>query len=155
SLREIRVRGVQELSKINERLRGPREFETTSDRISFETRNGSAARTPETAAIALLDRIRTSPLSFFPSQSLRSHAASPAKQRFEQARRSLLDSAEKAIRGRFDLLGFTDLSFGDPIDWRFDPTTAIRSPLVHWSKINYLDPSIAGEKKVTWEMNRH
>src|SRR5689334_3765994 len=130
SLREIRVRGVQELSKLNERLRGSRAFETASDRIAFETRNGSAARTPETAAMALLDRVRTAPLSFFPAQSLRSEVASTVKQRFEKQRHSLLDSAEKAVQGRFDLLGFKDLSFGDPIDWRFDPTTGRRSPLV-------------------------
>lgn len=155
SLREIRVRGVQELSKLNERLLGSRVFEPVSDRMPFEIDKGSGAPSPETAALALLERVRKAPLAFFPSHAQRSEVASTIKQRFEKERNALLHSAEKAICGKFDLLGFSDLSFGDPIDWRFDPTTGKRSPLVHWSKINYLDPSIAGDKKVTWELNRH
>ena len=59
------------------------------------------------------------------------------------------------MAGRFDLLGFSDLSFGDPIDWHLEPTSGKRTGAAHWSAIDYLDPSVAGDKKVTWELNRH
>ena len=30
----------------------------------------------------------------------------------------MIERADRAINGRFDLLGLTDISFGNPIDWR-------------------------------------
>ncbi|HWP43369.1 MAG TPA: alginate lyase family protein, partial [Blastocatellia bacterium] len=51
--------------------------------------------------------------------------------------------------------GFKRLSFGDAIDWHLEPTTGRRAPLDHWSRIDYLNPDVAGDKKITWELNRH
>jgi hypothetical protein len=65
------------------------------------------------------------------------------------------DKADKIGEGRFDLLGITGLDFGDPIDWHLEPTSNKRTPLTHWSRINYLKREVAGDKKVTWELNRH
>ena len=64
-------------------------------------------------------------------------------------------AAERALEGRFDLLGYEDLSFGDPIDWRLDPVSGVRSPLVHWSRLDVLDRAQVGDSKVPWELNRH
>ena len=63
--------------------------------------------------------------------------------------------ADRLLTNRFDLLGYRDLSFGDPIDWHLDPVWLRQSPLVHWSQINALDPAVAGDSKVVWELNRH
>jgi len=41
------------------------------------------------------------------------------------------------------------------IDWHLDPLSARRSPLIHWSRIDPLDPTIVGDSKVIWELNRH
>ena len=60
-----------------------------------------------------------------------------------------------AARGRFDLLGFRDLSFGDPIDWLADPVADRRSPSVHWSRVPFLNYESVGDHKVVWELNRH
>src|SRR4029077_14684511 len=30
-----------------------------------------------------------------------------------------------------------------------------RSPLLHWSQIDPLDPALVGDSKVVWELNRH
>jgi hypothetical protein len=65
-----------------------------------------------------------------------------------------LASAESIGRGRFDLLGYEGLSFGDPIDWRLDPVSGKRSPLVHWSAIDPTDAASVGDVKVVWELNR-
>lgn len=68
----------------------------------------------------------------------------------------LLDKAAKICEGRFDLLGYKDLYFGDPVpDWHFDPVSEKRSPLVHWSKINEVSAEDTGDKKIIWELNRH
>lgn len=67
----------------------------------------------------------------------------------------LVESAEALLRGRFDLLGYRDLSFGDPVDWHLDPLTGRRAPRIHWSRIDPLDPDAVGDGKVVWELNRH
>jgi hypothetical protein len=66
-----------------------------------------------------------------------------------------LDAAERIMSGRFDLLGYKDLDFGDPIDWHLDPVSGRRAPRVHWSRIDPLDAQRVGDVKVTWELNRH
>lgn len=75
--------------------------------------------------------------------------------RFPQDRDRLLTEAEQVLRGRFDLLGYRGLCFGDPIDWQLDPVSGRRSPLAHWSRIDPLDVTQVGDSKVTWELNRH
>jgi hypothetical protein len=63
--------------------------------------------------------------------------------------------AETLCHGRFDLLGYRQLSFGDPPDWRLDPVSGRRAPRVHWSRIDPLDAVQVGDSKVVWELNRH
>jgi len=62
--------------------------------------------------------------------------------------------ADAALGGRFDFLGYRDLAFGSTIDWHLDPVSRVRAPSVHWSKIDYLNPRVAGDHKVIWELNR-
>jgi heparinase II/III-like protein len=163
SLREICVRGLQELNKLNERLLGAGTEELTDRALLGEISPRSRNGTGEGSAMLILDRIRsssaasrsTTTLPLFPILGRRSETSAIIKELFSRERHGLLERAERSILGRFDLLGFRDLSFGDPIDWHLDPTTNKHTPLVHWSKIDYLDPNIAGDKKVTWELNRH
>ena len=73
----------------------------------------------------------------------------------ESRRREIVEQADRICEGKFDLLGFKDLSFGEPIDWHFEPVSGKRIPLDHWSKLDYLDAGVAGDKKIVWELNRH
>jgi len=75
--------------------------------------------------------------------------------RMPAARDEVVATAEAACRGRFDLLGFEGLSFGDPVDWSLDPISGRRAPAEHWSRLNPLDSSTVGDSKVVWELNRH
>jgi len=75
--------------------------------------------------------------------------------RMPEARERALLAARAIGRGCFDLLGYRDLSFGDPVDWHLDPISGRRAPRVHWSRIDPLDPRVAGDSKVVWELNRH
>jgi hypothetical protein len=67
----------------------------------------------------------------------------------------VLASARQNLDGRFDLLGLRNLTFGAPIDWHLEPTSGRRAPLTHWPAIDFLSAGVAGDKKVTWELNRH
>lgn len=163
SLREIGVRSRQELSKIGERLFSPKaEINDNAllRRISPASRNGSAEGTAE----LLLERIRASVTdaesnprihTFFPALACRDEIVSLMERRFPAERAALIERADRAVDMRFDLLGHEGLSFGKPIDWHLEPVSGKRTGLDHWSKINYLDARVAGDKKITWELNRH
>lgn len=75
--------------------------------------------------------------------------------RWPETAHGIVEQADRICDRRFDLLGWKNLSFGDPIDWHFEPVSGKRIPLEHWSKLDYLDAGVAGDKKITWELNRH
>jgi len=75
--------------------------------------------------------------------------------RWPETAGAIIEQADRICEGKFDLLGFKNLNFGDPIDWHFEPISGKRIPLLHWSKLDYLDAGVAGDKKITWELNRH
>ena len=163
SMRELRVRGRQELSKLGERLFGLSEGEMSDRTFLGHIKPDKVLGSVEATAASIVDRAYT-PIdsdadsisqSFFRSLRRREETVAIMQRRFQQERQDIIDRAESAIQGRFDLLGFKDLSFGDPPDWLLEPISSKRGPLVHWSKINYLDPAVAGDKKITWELNRH
>jgi hypothetical protein len=64
-------------------------------------------------------------------------------------------AAHHASGGRFDLLGYKNLEFGNPLDWHLDPVSGRRAPFVHWSQVDPLDCATVGDSKVIWELNRH
>jgi hypothetical protein len=63
--------------------------------------------------------------------------------------------ADSICRGTFELLGYKNLDFGNPLDWHLDPVSGNRAPAVHWTRIDPLDYAAVGDSKVTWELNRH
>jgi hypothetical protein len=91
---------------------------------------------------------------FFPGAM---HPTTPALIRVHcpDAVERVLARAERILAGRFDLLGYDGLSFGEPIDWHLDPVSSRRAPRVHWSGLDPLDPEAVGDSKVTWELSRH
>jgi len=157
SFYELWTRGKQETAKLAERLPGvffPPEISNRAwvAELHPESRTASA----ETSAAFILQRIRTSTAkTFFPSLGRRREIVELVDSRFPAERLRLIARADRVCSGRFDLLGLSDLSFGDPIDWRLEPLSGRRTPLVHWSQIDFLNPEVAGDKKVTWELNRH
>lgn len=104
---------------------------------------------------ALLERFRgAAPRHFFDgaaSEETPSLIAQYAPDAVDQA----VAAAEVVCRRRFDLLGYRGLFFGDPMDWHLDPISGRRAPLVHWSRLDPLDPGAVGDMKVVWELNRH
>src|SRR2546428_3348161 len=76
-------------------------------------------------------------------------------ERITDSSQRIISIADAVREGRFDLLGYRGLDFGDPVDWHLDPISGRRAPLVHWSRLNPLDPAVVGDSKVVWELNRH
>ncbi|NWF71531.1 MAG: hypothetical protein HXY51_00600 [Nitrospirae bacterium] len=72
-----------------------------------------------------------------------------------EAEEGLVASADRLCEGRFDLLGYRDLSFGDPVDWHLDPLARRRVPLLHWTVIDPFDPAAVGDCALIWALNRH
>ncbi len=156
SARELWVRGRQETAKLAERLPGGLRGEMSNRMWLRELHPASRCGSAEASAAFILDRMRTSGgRTFFRSLARRSEIVALMNSRFAAERLRLIDHADRICSARFDLLGLSNLSFGDPIDWRLEPISGKRTPLVHWSQIDFLNSAVAGDKKVTWELNRH
>jgi hypothetical protein len=156
SLREMRVRARQALAAYSER-RGWSENARLPETESFLKRiNAAAIESGAVTAEALLEHFRTrSAPRFFASLDEPEETARIFRSRFVGAEEALIARARRITEGRFDLLGLRDLSFGEPVDWHLEPLAGKRAPLRHWSRIDYLSAEVAGDKKITWELNRH
>ena len=156
SVSELRERGMQAAHSWFER-RMQKIIADPHDRRGFQRRIAPqfrevAGRSDET----LLERFRAGQAGLFlASFADRAATARELRARWPVAGSGLLRDAERIREGKFDLLGYRDLSYGSPIDWHLDPISGRRAPLVHWSKVPYLDATIAGDHKVVWELNRH
>jgi hypothetical protein len=73
---------------------------------------------------------------------------------FPEAESESAARAGRILEGRYDLLGYVGLDFGQPLQWHRDPVHARETPSGFWASVRYLDPS-AGDHKVIWELNRH
>ena len=103
----------------------------------------------------LLERFRETTSSRFFEGALAPSTRFFLARRMPEARTRVLASALQLWRRRFDLLGYRDLFFGDPVEWNLDPISGRRAPRVHWSLIEPLDHATNGDSKVVWELNRH
>jgi hypothetical protein len=148
SLQEIAYRSRQEASKVFERLAPVRPI---ADERAW-LRSHSPALAHEDAALRVIQE--RAPGRFF-AGAAEPDIAAALMARFPDARRQLSSAADAVLEGRFDLLGYRELSFGDPVDWHLDPVASRRAPRVHWSRLDPLDPAVIGDSKVIWELNRH
>jgi hypothetical protein len=96
----------------------------------------------------------TAPGRFF-AGAADERTAALLSERVPGALREVIAGAERTLTSRFDLLGYRDLSFGDPVDWHLEPVSQRRAPRVHWSRLDPIDVAAVGDSKVVWELNRH
>ncbi len=68
---------------------------------------------------------------------------------------SIIRNADGICARRFDLLGYEEVNFGDPIDWQFDPIHGKRAPRSVAFRIPFLEFGKVGDHKIIWELNRH
>ena len=77
------------------------------------------------------------------------------RQRLPRRAEQIVLQADRICLHQFDLLGYEDLAYGDPIDWHVDLVHGKQAPKEAFYKIRYLDFDQVGDSKVTWELNRH
>ena len=159
SLDELRVRSRQGAAKLRDRLRRARAPEMSDAELAREFHPVWRDGTGEEAADMLRCRMRARSRCFLPSLRRRGKIVEMMNRRFPAERDAIINTADSALRGKFSLLGHGALSFGDPpfspIDWRLDPVSGKRAPVLHWSKLQALNPLGVGDPKVVWELNRH
>jgi len=149
SFDELFVRGSQALAAFTERRSWSRRAKMMSDDALLGVTGVSSAH-------ALLDNFRNrSECGFFAAFDDPASTIAELRRRWPESEKEIVDRADRIMEGRFDLLAFRNLSFGTPIDWQLEPIAGKRAPLVHWSRLNYLDARLFGDKKIIWELNRH
>ena len=67
----------------------------------------------------------------------------------------VLYAARRIMDGEIPVLGHGWTKVGSPPRWNHEPLANLIAPSGHWSRIDYLDRSVAGDHKVLWEFNRH
>jgi Heparinase II/III-like protein/Heparinase II/III N-terminus len=153
---ELKVRGAQALAAFNERHGWSAGTRLPQDADLFATLEPAQLKRSSNSAADLLTHFRTrNAPAFFAAFADPDATRAELRRRFgAQAETSLLERAQAIKAGKFDLLGLHGLDFGTPIDWHLEPVANVRAPFVHWSRIDYLDPRVACDKKIIWELNR-
>jgi hypothetical protein len=149
-LNELRVRSAQVISIYRERYGLSEQVHIPQDNAFFKL----LQKVSNSEKLLTDFRTRTSP-AFFASFNDKQKTLDVVDQYFKDSVEATINRANRILEGRFDLLAFKDLYLGNPIDFHLEPISNKRVPLKHWSQINYLDPQVAGDKKITWELNRH
>ncbi len=70
----------------------------------------------------------------------------------ERAR--ILESAERALARRVDLLGSGPVELGTPLDWHADPKTGRRWELGYGRRLDYVNLDEPSDVKLPWEISR-
>lgn len=153
-LQEAVGRGRQEFHKLADRMllpiSGGKSEESLYKAFRPDQRNGSGE-----GSVALIgDRFRRAGVFPLPSLNDRAAIVSLINDRFPEHKQAILNEADNACTGTFDLLGYKGLNFGRPIDWHLDPLTFERAPMIHWSRIDSVAPIGKGDLKIFWEINR-
>src|SRR5215213_6394090 len=148
---EISVRVAQRVAILSERSGWSRHVNLPSDEQLLGL---LSARWTSTSA--LLEHLSTrSEPRFFASFDAKEQTLSELRRRWPEAEEEILSAANSLSEGTFNVLGLRELKLGQNIDWHLEPLSGKRTPLRHWSQLDYLDARVAGDKKITWELNRH
>lgn len=68
---------------------------------------------------------------------------------------SLRNKADNIIAHKLDFFDLKQHHLGDPINWHYDHSAGIQSPVIYSKKIDYRDFKNSGDCKLVWEPNRH
>ena len=85
------------------------------------------------------------PPRFLIDPGARASVADAGQRLFPAALEAATRRADQVQRGRYDLLGYRDLSFSDgkdATDWHADPVHGRRAPAHFWARVPYLDPQL-------------
>jgi hypothetical protein len=154
SLEELRVRGAQALAAASERAGLSALARLPGDADFFRLLDPKACVAVEADGWLEHFRARRAP-RFFAGFDDEGATRAALRTRFADEAEAVVARAVRVLEGRFDLLGVKGLEFGSPVDWHLEPLKRVRAPRTHWSRIDFLDPEVSGDKKFVWELNRH
>lgn len=154
SLEEMIGRGQQELLKLTDRFLVPVTSGMSESALYRKFEETARTGKSQVTSSLVVEQLRKRNLQFLPGLKDRQALVDIMLSRFPDDCRAIISAADRAMIGRFDLLGFEDLDFGYPIDWHLDPVSGDRAPLVHWTRIDSVSPIGDGDLKVYWEINR-
>src|ERR1051325_9180563 len=154
TLTEIAYRSRQEASKWFERVGANGNGNASSEFSSNWLAGEALAEIPHAEvnlterARALWERFQRGAQAHFFAGACDAETIDLLRRDFPDDSARIVGAAERILTGRFDLLGYRDLYFGQPIDWRLDPVSGRRSAAAHWSRIDSLDAAAVGDSKV-------
>ena len=151
SVDEIGVRMAQQVAILSERGGWSKLTNLPSDEQLLKL---MTAEWQSTDALVKHLRTRVEP-HFFASFASKAETLSALRARWPNAEQETISVADRIAEGTFAFLGLRELKLGKDIDWHLEPRSGKRTPLRHWSTVDYLDVQLAGDKKITWELNRH
>ena len=152
---EVRVRSAQLLKKICERNGWLLDARLPTDKQLLKKFRKPGEQKIFESVQHLHQHFQSSARPFFASLSDADSTISALRANWPSSESQIVEAAERIVAGKFDLLGWNDLSFGNPINWHLEPVSGKTAPLIHWSKIDYLNHKVCGDKKLVWELNRH
>jgi hypothetical protein len=117
--------------------------------------DGLLSRLPYDFTRNALVREAVRPGSFFFAPEQVGPLLERLRQRLPRQVEQIISRSERVLAHRFDLLGFEELSFGEPINWHLDAVHAKEAPPKSFHRVKYLDFDEVGDSKITWELNRH
>lgn len=74
---------------------------------------------------------------------------------FPNLRAQLRDQSERICAHQFNLRGYPEVKYGNPIDWRLDAVNGKRAPNRPGYSLRVHDFSQVGDAHVVWALNRH
>jgi uncharacterized heparinase superfamily protein len=157
SLDELRVRCTQAARARLERVGLSRETREPSDRAFTHLLDSPGVTGKLADADQLLQSFRQHELPLgrvFPGLADPTRTAREFRSRCPQAASATIAAAERIVAGLVDLGGRV-VSLGARPDWTLEPVCGKRAPAIHWSRIAFLEPCVAGDCKFIWELNRH
>ncbi|HEX4468496.1 MAG TPA: heparinase II/III family protein, partial [Gemmatimonadaceae bacterium] len=155
SIDELRVRCAQAARARLERL-----GLSSDSRLPTDREFGQLFDCGQTDQLAdgesLLARLRGSHIvgHVLPGLADPEHTALEFRRRCPEAAAAMVAAAERIAAGQVDL-GDRRVAVGPRPDWTLEPRSGKRAPAIHWSRVAFLDPDVAGDCKLTWELNRH
>lgn len=151
---EIRSRGGQVFSAYTEQIGLSGKLPNDAELIQLIDKSYFSQEkiTPD----ALLQRFyELSQTGFFPSFRRKDKTIELFRKSHPEAVSQIIEKAERLSEGKFDLLGYLNLDFGEAFDWHYEPISGKHIPLKHWKQFDELETEETGDKKIIWELNRH
>ena len=68
---------------------------------------------------------------------------------------ALLSRADRLVERRLTFSSLDAVFVGEPVDWNRDHESGLRTPMGFSNAIDYRNPSVAGDAKLVWDLNRH